>query len=470
MSTSDGPAHPEPTGPAPSAASGSSGGGVVRRVTTARSWAVWAVGVVAYAMAVFNRTSLGVAAEDASQRFGIGASQLASFAVLQLLVYAAMQVPVGVLLDRYGSRALLVAGGVVMAGGQLLLSQTTTPAGALAARIGVGVGDALTFISVLRIVPAWFAPRQVPVLTQLTGILGQLGQVASAIPLAAVLAGPGWSVAYAGAAAAGLLVALLVLAALRDRPPGAPARPTAPTLAQVGRDLADSWLHPGTRLGLWSHFTVQFSGIFFALLWGFPFMTQGLGLSERVAGSMLTLLVLGGMAGGPVLGRLTATYPLRRSNLVLGVVSATVVVWTAVLLWPGAAPLPLVVLLVLVLSVNGPASLVGFDFARTFNPATRLGSATGIVNVGGFIASLLAILGVGLLLDLRAPAGDYDLHDYKVAFSVQYLLWGVGGIGIWRTRVLARRRLREAGTRIDPLARAIARHWNQRRRPRPPRA
>ncbi len=165
------------------------------------------------------------------------------------------------------------------------------------------------------------------------------------------------------------------------------------------------------------------------------------------------------MAGGPVLGRLTATYPLRRSNLVLGVVAATVVVWTAVLLWPGAAPLPLVVVLVLVLSVNGPASLVGFDFARTFNPATRLGSATGIVNVGGFIASLLAILGVGLLLDLRAPGGDYDLADYKVAFSVQYLLWGVGALGIWRTRVLARRRLREAGTRIDPLARAIARHW-----------
>ena len=230
------------------------------------------------------------------------------------------------------------------------------------------------------------------------------------------------------------------------------------------RDLVDSWLHPGTRLGLWSHFTVQFSGIVFALLWGFPFMTQGLGLSEGVAGTLLTLLVLAGMAAGPVLGRLTARFPLRRSNLVLGVVTVTVVVWTVVLAWPGAAPIPLVVLLVLVLSLNGPASMVGFDFARTFNPSARLGSATGIVNVGGFIASLLAILGVGLLLDLQAPGGDYGLDDFKVAFSVQYLLWTVGGIGIWRTRVLARRELRAAGTRIDPLPRAIARHWGQRRR------
>jgi MFS family permease len=231
----------------------------------------------------------------------------------------------------------------------------------------------------------------------------------------------------------------------------------------VRRDLTDSWLHPGTRLGLWSHFTVQFSGIVFALLWGFPFMTQGLGLSESVAGTMLTVLVLAGMAAGPVLGRLTASFPLRRSNLVLGVVTVTVMVWSAVLAWPGAAPLPLVVLLVLVLSLNGPASMVGFDFARTFNPSARLGSATGIVNVGGFVASLLAILGVGLLLDLRAPDGDYGLDDFKVAFSVQYLLWAVGGFGIWRTRVLARRGLRAAGTQIDPLPRAIVRKWDQRR-------
>ncbi len=457
MSTPADAGAPEPAAPEPATTPAAA-------LTTARSWTVWAIAVVAYAVAVFNRTSLGVAAEDASQRFGIGASQLASFAVLQLLVYAAMQVPVGVLLDRFGSRRLLVTGGVVMAGGQLLISQTTTPAGALAARILVGVGDAMTFISVLRLIPAWFGPRQVPVLTQFTGILGQVGQIASAVPLAAVLAGPGWSVAYGGAAAVGVLVATFVLVALRDRPPGSGARPPASSLAQVRRDLVDSWLHPGTRLGLWSHFTVQFSGIVFALLWGFPFMTQGLGLSEGVAGTLLTVLVLAGMAAGPVLGRLTASFPFRRSNLVLGVVTVTVVVWTAVLAWPGAAPLPLVVLLVLVLALNGPASMVGFDFARTFNPSTRLGSATGIVNVGGFIASLLAILGVGLLLDLRAPGGDYGLDDFKVAFAVQYLLWAVGGIGIWRTRVLARRGLRAAGTTIDPLPRAIARHWGQRRR------
>ena len=429
--------------------------------TSRRAWLVWAVAVAAYVVAVFHRTSLGVAASDASERFGIGASEFSTFAVLQLLVYAAMQIPVGVLIDRFGSRILLVTGGVVMAGGQLLLALADAPAGAVAARVLVGAGDAMTFISVIRLVPAWFAPPEVPVMTQVTGLVGQVGQILSAFPLVALLHGPGWTAAYGGAAAVGVVVALLVLVVLRDAPAGTPVGSGPVSLTKVRDDLRESFLHPGTRLGLWTHFTVQYSGVVFGLLWGFPFMTQGLDLSPGLAGGLLTLLVVGGMVSGPVLGRLTSRYPLRRSNLVLGVVMSTVVTWTVLLLWPGYPPLWLVVVLILVLSANGPTSMVGFDFARSFNPAARLGSATGIVNVGGFVASLLCVLLVGLLLDLRSPDGDYGLVDFKVAMSSQYLLWGFGLAAIWRTRTLTRRRMRAEGTHIDPLVSAVRRRMRR---------
>ena len=64
-----------------------------------RSWLVWGVAVLAYAVAIFQRTSLGVAAVPAQERFAIGASVLSTLAVMQLVVYAAMQIPVGVLVD-----------------------------------------------------------------------------------------------------------------------------------------------------------------------------------------------------------------------------------------------------------------------------------------------------------------------------------------------------------------------------------
>src|SRR3954470_13151713 len=152
---------------------------------SARAYVAWLVALSAYVVAVFHRASLGVAAVDAQQRFSAGASAVSLFLVLQLAVYAAMQIPVGVALDRFGSRIMVVAGAVTMAAGQLLLAVATDVPTAVGARVLVGAGDAMTFISVLRVVSFWFPGRTVPLITQLTGILGQVGQIVAAYPLVA---------------------------------------------------------------------------------------------------------------------------------------------------------------------------------------------------------------------------------------------------------------------------------------------
>ena len=147
-----------------------------------RPWIVWATGLLAYIVAVLDRTTLGVSGLPAAERFSAGPGLLSVFVVLQVVVYACAQVPAGLLLDRYGSRALIVSGATLMATGQLILAVTESLPLAIAARAVVGLGDAVTFISVLRLVPRWFAPRRIPLVTQLTGICGQLGQVLSAVP------------------------------------------------------------------------------------------------------------------------------------------------------------------------------------------------------------------------------------------------------------------------------------------------
>jgi MFS family permease len=122
------------------------------------AYAVWATAIAVYFLAIFHRSSLGVAGLVAAERFHISASQLSTFTVLQLLVYAAMQIPVGVLLDRFGPQRLLVAGSVFMTVAQLGFAFTGSYAGALAARVVLGMGDAMVFISVLRIIASWFPP------------------------------------------------------------------------------------------------------------------------------------------------------------------------------------------------------------------------------------------------------------------------------------------------------------------------
>jgi MFS family permease len=418
---------------------------------------VWLTALAAYVVAVFHRSSLGVAGVEAQERFSAGASAVSLFLVLQLAVYAGLQVPVGVALDRFGPRRLVVTGGVTMAVGQLVLALATDVPTAVAARVLVGAGDAMTFISVLRVVAAWFPGPTVPLVTQLTGILGQVGQIVAAYPLVALLHAAGWRSTFLGAAAVGVLVAALVLATLRDAPPGTPPRPAA-GLADLRRSLTLTWREPGTRIGLYTHLVTQFSGTVFALLWGYPFLVVGQGLSPATAATLLSLLVVVGMAVGPLLGRLCGRWPLRRSALVFSILVLTAATWTVVLLWPGRAPLWLLVVLVVVLGTNGPGSMIGFDFARTWNPAERQGSASGVVNVGGFVASLLTILAIGAVLDALTPGSStaYDLDAFRAAFAVQYVFWAVGLVGVLRHRRVLRARLARDGVVLAPLHVAVS--------------
>jgi MFS family permease len=420
---------------------------------------VWSVALAAYTVGVMHRTSFGVAGLDAAQRFDAGPAALSGFVVLQLLVYAALQVPVGLLLDRFGGRALVVTGAMTMAAGQLALALATTLPLAVAARVLIGVGDALTFISVLSVVTAWFPPRRVPVMTQLTGLVGQLGQVLSAVPLAALLHGPGWTPAFLCAAGLGVFAALAVLMVVRDRPPGAPPPPPAAPPREVLRGLRTSWAEPGTRLGLWTHLGTQFCGTVFGLLWGVPYLVAGQGMTSGQASAVLTLLVVVGIVAGPLFGEFAARHPMRRSLLVLAVIGAHALVWAAVLLVDPPAPRWLLVVLVVVIGTGGPGSMIGFDYARTFNPRSRQGAAVGIVNVGGFVASLLVAWAVGVVL---GRAGGYTPEAFRVAWTVQYAVWAFAVVAVLVARRRARRKLEAEGVVILSLREALAARRRQR--------
>lgn len=399
-----------------------------------RAWVIWAVGLSVYVLAVFHRSSLGVAGLMAEERFGINATQLAFFTVLQLVVYAGMQIPVGVLLDRYGPRTMVLTGLVLMTAGQFAFGLATSFPAAVGARVLLGAGDAMIFVSVLRLVTVWFLVRQAPMVTQVTGQVGQLGAIVAAAPLSLALRELGWTAAFAGASSVGLVLMVAVVLGIKD----SPYRSTGPVrikMRALARSVQVVWGNPGTRLGMWSHFTSQFSTTVFGMLWGFPFLVRGQGLSPEAASTLLMVMVGWMLLSGTVLGHLVGRFPLHRSHIVLGVVGAIATVWTVVLVRSEPSPMWLLVVLVCVTATGGPASMVGFDLARSFTPVAVSGRANGLVNIGGFVASLLTMALVGVVLDLRTSSGEtYDLGDFRVAMSVQYLFWGLGALQILRYR------------------------------------
>ncbi len=426
-----------------------------------RSWIIYAVGTFAYLVAVTQRTTLGVAGVMATERFDISASVLSSLAVVQLIVYAGLQIPIGVILDRVGARWLLIAGAALMTIGQLTLAFAPSIGIAILGRVLVGAGDATAFVSVIRLINTWFAGRQVPLLAQWFGNIGQLGQVMSALPFALVLHDFGWSPAFVSAAAVSAVALVLIVVSISDASTGGGTESErVESWADAFKELRRSLRRPGTQLGFWSHYVTQSSGVVFTLLWGYPFMVSALGYDPGLASSLIIVIVLSGMVAGPVLGVLTARYPFRRSNLVIAIVVAMGVAWAAVLAWPGQPPLWLVVLLLMTLGVGGPGSQIGFDFARTFNPRRGLGSATGFVNVGGFLASFVMMFLIGVVLDAadaaRVAGGGasdlYALDSFRLAFLVQYVVVGLGVIMLFVSRRRTRRRLAEdEGIQVGPL-------------------
>jgi len=422
-----------------------------------RAWLVWSAAISVYILAVFHRTSLGVAGLIAAERFQISSAQLATFTMVQLFVYAAMQVPVGVMLDRVGAKKLLVTGVVLMTGGQFAFAFAGTFGAGVVARVFVGMGDAMIFISLVQLVALWFPPARTAMVTQLTGVMGQIGAVAATVPLSAALHSAGWTRSFAVAAGVGIVLGIVLVVVVRDSPYEDHHRDELKMRA-VGRALKLAWAEPGTRLGLWSHFSAQFGATVFALLWGFPFLVSGQGLTSGTASELLILMTVTAVVTSPLIGAFVTRWPYSRSTLILWIVGAIMAIWAVVLLWPGRAPLWLLVVLVVVLAVGGPGSMVGFDLARTFNPPTRLGSANGIVNVGGFVASLSTVALIGIVLDLVAPGGPstYTVDSFRVAMSVQYIVWVIGVVQILRFRRKARAERRPDEPDPDPAGRPAA--------------
>ncbi len=228
-----------------------------------------------------------------------------------------MQIPVGLMLDRFGPRRIMLTGLLTLTARRPGSPFADTYGVAMLARLFVGMGDAMIFVCVLRLVNTWFAPRRIPLVTQMTGVLGQLGGIIAAVPMTLALRELGWTKSYLLAASLGIVLLLALLAFIRDSPDERSASGPPMSLTTIRRSLGESWAHPGTRLGLWTHFTTQFSATTLGLLWGYPFFVRGENLRSGQAGALLTILVVAVMAAGPALAWFITRHPWHRSTLVL---------------------------------------------------------------------------------------------------------------------------------------------------------
>jgi sugar phosphate permease len=429
-----------------------------------QAWIAWAIAIIVYVTSVFHRSVLGVAGLEAAHRFGVGPAALSTFTVLQVAVYASMQIPTGLLVDRFGPRVTLTFAAIFLGIGEAAFGLAHTYPLALIARAVLGVGDAMTWVSVLRVAAAKFPARNYPLVVALSSMLGGFGNLAATVPLTMLLGAAGWTSTFA---IAGLLSAgygAVVAVGLRVKPqhltdgPGQSIgrrgrdlrrgsvitrrgrdlrRGSVITLRDVLRGVRGAWRVPGTRLGFWVHFATMVSPTTLGLLWGVPYLINTQHLSSTQAADVLAGLVVVGVVANPVIGTVTSKHREARMPIVLGALIAAALTWTVLLTDPH--PLPFGVLLVAfgLFAVGGPISAVGFALARDYNPMHRVGTATGVVNVGGFVATTIAAFGVGLVDNLFGPTQQALGYRVGMLAVVAVLLLGSWRVAVWWRRARA---------------------------------
>lgn len=396
---------------------------------------------LAYFAAVMQRSTMGVASLDAAARFNTTASELATMAVMQLAVYAAMQIPVGMLLDRYGARKMMLIGTLSMLCGQLIVATAVSLQAVYFGRGLVGFGDAFIFISLVRLNVSWHASEIVAKRQQLITSLGQLGQIASAVFFAVLLANVGWFGSFAMSSLVVFAAALCVFTFVRNAP--SDGQNQAATFMQLFSQLKANLLNPGVRMSFWVHFTLQSSGSVFALLWGVPYLVAGQGQTIQFATAMLILQTLLGLVFGFILGHIASNHPALRVRVVVINAALIILAWVVMALLDGQAPVWALILLVVVISSGGPASMYAMDFSRGFVPAERLGSANGFINVGGFLATFSTMALAGVVLDLvkrlSGSSTPFTTLGFRWAMSTQILVLLIGlgffAIELRKTRI-----------------------------------
>ena len=391
------------------------------------AFAVWGLAAALYLAGFYQRVAPAVITRELMSEFALSAAALGNLAALYYYSYVAMQIPAGVMADRWGPRRVLTAGAALAAIGTLLFAFAGSYALAGLGRLLIGASVGVAFVAMLKISSHWFAPSRFAMLSGLALCTGVLGAVSAGVPLRLLVDAFGWRgvLAVSGALTAALAVAIWLF--VRDDPaesgyasyshalPGSPEGSSV--LGGIRRSLA--------ARNVWLIFLISggVSGppLTFAGLWGVPFLVTHYGLSTAQAASLTSLLLASWALAGPVLGALSDRMRRRKPVYVLGTVLAAAG-WAMVFLVPGL-PLALLVALLVATGIVSACVMVGFAIAKESAPAALAGTASGVANMGNMLGGMIMPPVVGWVLDrnwsgtLADGARIYDFAAYRAGFS-----------------------------------------------------
>jgi len=389
------------------------------------AWLMWGLSAGFYFFEFMLQVSPSVMVPNLMRSFDVTARNLGLLASTYFFVYAPMQLPVGILLDRFGPRRLLLVAAMTCTLGAFLFSIATSFALAVISRGLIGFGSAFAIVGCMKVISNWFPANRFAMMLGLVVMIGMLGAVFGQAPLAILVTHFDWRHTMQILAIAGCLIVILMFFILHDHPESKiqPFEPsdTETQIAQLFKGLklvirnSQTWLASVYGCLMFAP-TLAFAG-----LWGVPFLEQAYSLSPSVAAANVSLIFIGWAVGSPLAGWISDQVGRRKITMYSGTLGALVCI-SAVIYLP-TMPIFLLQVSLFLFGVFSSGFLMAFPIVKEINPPDYNATAMGFVNtLNSFGGAILQPL-VGMLLDMfwsgmtNRGAHVYSTYEYQLALS-----------------------------------------------------
>lgn len=374
---------------------------------------------------LFLRSSFGVMAPELESEMGMSPALLSTVASAFFIAYALMQIPTGMMLDRFGPRRVLSAMMLFTTIGTTLFAAGETAQTLTLGRILMGIGCSGAFTGAFYILAMWMTPERVVTQTGALNSFSAIGNLCATAPFAALIALIGWRESYWLFTAGIVLLTIALALFVRDAPPDHPPRPMKnERLGEVLAGVREAVRQPGMGRMLFTGLPMSAGGMLSGA-WGAPYLKHVHGLDDIARGSVLLLMALGGIGGHFFYGRIARRMnSLKMPVLLGGIVVLAMVLALALLSKP---PLTLVTAIFVTISVCSAYPTVSHAHARSLVPARLMGRGVAASNMGIMTAIAGAQFMFGWILSaFPAIAGAPPEVAYRTAFGVQAAVALVG--------------------------------------------
>ncbi len=404
------------------------------RVGGSLAWAIWALGALSFGYAFFHRVAPSVMVTELMRDFAVGGAALGNLSALYFYAYSGLQLPIGIILDRFGARITLTTSLLICAVGGLVFSTAETIQVAYVGRLLIGMGSGVGFLGSLVLIGHWFPQSRFAMLSGMTMTIAMFAAVGSQAPLSLLVDSLGWRDTIYYGSIAGLGLALAIGLVVRSSPdPSKMSTRHQITWGEFGRALVKTFRIP--QVWVMAIVTSTMSGFLlgFGGLWGIPYMMTRYGIERPEAGLYVSTVFLGWAVGAPLSGWLTDRLQRRKAPIVWAALVNTLVL-AALFLIPDM-PILFAGMLIFAGGAIGATMINCYAYIREITNPKVHGAVMGLIN--GFTVSAGAVLQplIGYLLDLNwtgemvGGARAYSIAAYDISMIAIIVTAGIGFLG-----------------------------------------